>query len=688
MTASMEKSINKNLIEMLEKSRKLYADRPLYGTKRDGIYEWTTYEQFAEKVDALRGGLASLGVTAGDKVAIICKNTEEWAVSAYATYGLCAQHIPMYETQLAKEWEYIIRDCGAKVLLAANTTVLEQTRDFPERIEELEHIVLLSGSDTGDVKTYSDLLKTGRANPINVKQPESQSPMGMIYTSGTTGDPKGVVLSHRNLIFECDVVLPLLGMTKDDRSLAFLPWAHVFGQVAEVHGLINSGGSAGLVDDVNTLIEELGVVKPSMFFAVPRVYNRIYERLIGQMQEKPGFIRSLFYGGLKQAKREREGETLSFMENLTLTLARKIIFKKVLNRFGGNLRIAVSGASALSPQVAEFVNDIGISVYEGYGLSENTAALSVNYPGARRFGSVGKPLPGVRIEIDKSVEGSKEEDGEVIAYGENIMLGYHNLPEFTKENITEEGGLRTGDLGHLDEDGYLYITGRVKEQYKLEVETGKPTIPYRETITSKAEGHCRHKKQTGGHGQFARVKLRVEPLPSGSGFEFENKVVGGNIPKDFIPGVEKGLKSAMESGIKTGFPVTDLKLTLYDGASHDVDSSVMAFEIAARAAFRELAAKAGPKVLEPMMRVEVVTPDEYLGDIIGDLNSRRGSVGGMDQRGNARVVNAQVPLSNMFGYVNTLRSMSQGRAQFTMHFDHYAVVPSQVSEEIQTRLAG
>jgi len=475
MTSSMENSTHKNLIEMLEKSRELYADRPLYGTKHDGIYEWTTYEQFAEKVDALRGGLASLGVTAGDKVAIICKNTEEWAVSAYATYGLCAQHIPMYETQMAKEWEYIIRDCGAKVLLAANTTVLEQTREFPERIEELEHIVLLSGSNAGEVKTYSDLLTTGRENPVQAQQPESQSPMGMIYTSGTTGDPKGVVLSHRNLIFECDVVLPLLGMTKEDRSLAFLPWAHVFGQVAEVHGLINSGGSAGLVEDVNTLIEELGVLKPSMFFAVPRVYNRIYERLRGQMQEKPGFIRSLFYGGLKQAKREREGETLGFLDNLTLTLARKIIFKKVLNRFGGNLRIAISGASALSPEVAEFVNDIGISIYEGYGLSENTAALSVNYPGVRRFGSVGKPLPGVRIEIDKSVEGSKEEDGEVIAYGENIMLGYHNLPEKTKESINDDGGLRTGDLGHLDTDGYLYITGRVKEQYKLE--NGKYVAP-------------------------------------------------------------------------------------------------------------------------------------------------------------------------------------------------------------------
>ncbi len=475
MTTSAAKGSHQNLVEMLESSRQRFGDQPLYGTKRDGIYEWTTYEQFAEKVDAFRGGLASLGVSAGDKVAIICKNTEEWAVSAYATYGLCGQHIPMYETQMAKEWEYIIRDCGAKVLLAANTTVFGQTSDFPERIEALEHVVLLSGSASGDVKTYADLLKTGRENPVEAQQPESQSPMGMIYTSGTTGNPKGVILSHRNLIFECSVVLPLLGMTKDDRSLSFLPWAHVFGQVSEVHGLISAGGSAGLVENVDTLIEELGIVKPSMFFAVPRVYNRIYERLRGQMKEKPGFIRALFYGGLKQAKREREGETLGFLDNLTLTLARKIIFKKILNRFGGNLRVAVSGASALSPAVAEFVNDIGISIYEGYGLSENTAALSVNYPGVRRFGSVGKPLPGVRIEIDKSVEGSKEEDGEVLAYGENIMLGYHNLPDKTKESITPDGGLRTGDLGHLDADGFLYITGRVKEQYKLE--NGKYVAP-------------------------------------------------------------------------------------------------------------------------------------------------------------------------------------------------------------------
>ena len=482
MAESSTQVIHNNLIEMLDNSRKLYADRPLFGTKREGIYEWTNYEQFAEKVDNFRGGLASLGVSSGDKVAVISKNTEEWAVSAYATYGLCGQHIPMYETQMAKEWEYIARDCGAKVLLVANTTVLEQTRDFPERIDSLDHVVLLSGNSSDEIKTYSDLLETGRDNPAEVQQPASESPMGMIYTSGTTGEPKGVILSHKNVIFECQAVLPLLGMTENDRTLAFLPWAHVFGQVAEVHGLISSGGSAGLVEDVNTLIDELGVVKPSMFFAVPRVYNRIYERLIGQMQEKPGFIRSLFYAGLKQAKREREGETLGFMDNLTLTLARKIIFKKVLNRFGGNLRIAVSGASALSPNVAEFVNDLGISLYEGYGLSENTAALTVNYPGARRFGSVGKPLPGVRIEIDNSVQGSKEEDGEVLAYGENIMLGYHNLPEKTRETITEDGGLRTGDLGHLDSEGYLYITGRVKEQYKLDIGEYVAPAPLEESL--------------------------------------------------------------------------------------------------------------------------------------------------------------------------------------------------------------
>jgi elongation factor G len=212
-------------------------------------------------------------------------------------------------------------------------------------------------------------------------------------------------------------------------------------------------------------------------------------------------------------------------------------------------------------------------------------------------------------------------------------------------------------------------------------------VAYRETITKIAEVDYTHKKQTGGSGQFARVKLIFEPQEPGSGFTFENKVVGGAVPKEFIPGVQKGLDGARDSGVLAGFPLIDFKATLVDGASHDVDSSVLAFEIAARAAFREGVPKAGPRLLEPIMRVEVVTPEEYMGDIIGDLNSRRGSIASMDSRGNARVINAMVPLANMFGYVNTLRSMSQGRAQFTMHFDHYEQVPQAVADEVCAKMA-
>jgi len=285
--------------------------------------------------------------------------------------------------------------------------------------------------------------------------------------------------------------------------------------------------------------------------------------------------------------------------------------------------------------------------------------------------------------IEISVEPKTQSDQEKMGVALNRLAAED--PSFRVSSDVESGQTIIKGMGELHLE---IIVDRMLREFQVDANIGQPQVAYRETISREADVDYTHKKQTGGSGQFARVKMRVEPLPGGSGYEFESKVVGGNIPKEYIPGVEKGLKSAMESGIKTGFPVTDLKVTLYDGASHDVDSSVMAFEIAARAAFRELAEKAKPRVLEPMMRVEVVTPEEYLGDIIGDLNSRRGSVGGMDQRGNARVINAEVPLATMFGYVNTLRSMSQGRAQFTMHFDHYAVVPNQISEEIQTRLAG
>jgi len=231
------------------------------------------------------------------------------------------------------------------------------------------------------------------------------------------------------------------------------------------------------------------------------------------------------------------------------------------------------------------------------------------------------------------------------------------------------------------------IVDRLKREFKVDANVGAPQVAYRESITRTAEVDYTHRKQTGGAGQFARIKLVFAPGERGSGFVFENKVVGGSVPREYVPGVQKGLASAMQTGVLAGFPMVDLAATLIDGAYHEVDSSVMAFEIASRAAFREGIAKAGPILLEPVMAVEAVTPEDYMGDIIGDPNSRRGHITGMEPRANAQVITAMVPLATMFGYVNTLRSLSQGRAQFTMTFDHYEPVPQMVAQEIREKYA-
>ena len=289
------------------------------------------------------------------------------------------------------------------------------------------------------------------------------------------------------------------------------------------------------------------------------------------------------------------------------------------------------------------------------------------------------PDPVIEIAVEPKTKGDQEKMGQALG-----RLAAED-PSFQVSSDLESGQTIIKGMGELHLE---ILVDRMKREFKVDASVGQPQVAYRETITIPSSVDYIHKKQTGGAGQFARIKVKFEPLPSGSGFEFKNSVVGGSVPKEFIPGVEKGFRSAMESGPLSGFPVIDLKAELYDGDSHDVDSSVMAFEIASRAAFREGILKAKPALLEPVMRVEVVTPEEYMGDIIGDLNSRRGDVTSMDQQGNARVVGAMVPLANMFGYVNTLRSQSQGRAQFTMHFDHYSEIPQVVSDEVRERLAG
>ena len=288
------------------------------------------------------------------------------------------------------------------------------------------------------------------------------------------------------------------------------------------------------------------------------------------------------------------------------------------------------------------------------------------------------PDPVIEIAVEPKTKADQEK----------MSMGLQRLaaedPSFRVETDIESGQTIMKGMGELHLD---ILVDRLRREFKVEANIGAPQVAYRETIGHEVEHTYTHKKQSGGSGQFGEVKMIISPTEPGEGFSFESRIVGGSVPKEYIPGVEKGIRSVMDSGPLAGFPVIDFKVALIDGKFHDVDSSVLAFEIAARMCMREGMRKAGAKMLEPIMKVEVVTPEEYTGGIIGDLTSRRGQVQGQDTRGNAIAIDAFVPLANMFGYINTLRSMSSGRANFTMQFDHYEAVPQNISDEIQSKFA-
>ena len=288
------------------------------------------------------------------------------------------------------------------------------------------------------------------------------------------------------------------------------------------------------------------------------------------------------------------------------------------------------------------------------------------------------PEPVIEMAVEPKTKADQEKMGLALA-----KLAMED-PSFRVSTDPESGQTRIRGMGELHLDIKVDILRRT---HKIEVNVGAPQVAYREKVSKKVDVDYTHKKQSGGTGQFARVKFTVEPNEPGAGYVFESKVVGGSVPKEYIPGVEKGLESVLGSGVIIGFPVVDLKVTLTDGAYHEVDSSAIAFEIASRQALREALVKGSSVLLEPIMKVEVVTPEDYTGSVIGDLNSRRGQIQGQDMRGTANVVNAMVPLANMFGYVNNLRSFSQGRASYTMQFDHYEQVPPNVAEEVKAKYA-
>ena len=465
-----------NLVELFENSVKQYPDRPFLGTKnKQGEYEWVTYREVGRRVDNLRAGLASLGIKKGDAVGIISNNSTDWAVGHYATVGLGAFYVPMYEAELVQVWEYIVRDSAVKVLFVSKSDIYEKIREFPSRIPTLEKIILIQGEGED---TMAELEKIGEQNPVKSIYPEPEEVAVLVYTSGTTGDPKGVLLMHMNWTSNHHARIKAYpGYDYNDRSLSLLPWAHCFG-LGELHTFSAMGASMGFMESTNTVVSDMAKIRPTMLIAVPRIFNKVYDTIVTKVNDEGGFKKALFDTGVEAAKKRRElaeqGKS-SFMVNLKFKIIDKIVFQKIRDLFGSRLRAVMTGSAAMNPDISRFFHDIGIPLYDAYGMTETVPGITMNGPTKFRIGSVGPAMDKITVVIDKSVSEPGADDGEIICYGPNVMKGYHNKPEATKEVMTPDGGVRTGDRGRIDEDGFLWITGRIKEQYKLE--NGKYVFP-------------------------------------------------------------------------------------------------------------------------------------------------------------------------------------------------------------------
>lgn len=466
-----------NLVEFLERSVAKYPDHPLFGTKNvSGTYDWVTYREVGRRVDNLRGGLTRQGIGKGDAVGLIANNRVEWAVAAFAAYGLGARFIPMYESELLHVWEYIITDSAVKVLLVSKQDIYDKIKNFTGKIPTLQKIFVIDATGPG---TMTELESVGQENPMPSLHPNPDDIAVLIYTSGTTGDPKGVLLSHGNFTSNSHAGRKFYPeLNANSRTLSILPWAHSFGQTAELYTMIQLGGSIGFMEKPTTIVSDMAQVRPTFLIAVPRVFNKIYDTLWSKMNEMGGFKKSLFVMGVESAKKRRElakqGQS-DFMTNLKFRIADQLVFHKIRDMFGGRMLGSMTGSAAMNKEISLFFFDMGIPLYDCYGMTETSPAITMNGSVAFKFGTVGRPIEKVKVVIDRSVVEEGAEDGEIICYGPNVMKGYHNKPEQTKEVMTTDGGVRTGDRGRLDEDGYLYITGRIKEQFK--VENGKFVFP-------------------------------------------------------------------------------------------------------------------------------------------------------------------------------------------------------------------
>ncbi len=466
-----------NLVEWWQESERKYRDNVLFWVHNDqAALDPIRYGEIGRRIKNARGGLARLGIDKGDVVGIISANRPEWAVLAFAAYGRNARYIPMYEKELIGTWKYIIKDGGIKFLLVSSQEIYEKVKDFPKEIPTLENIYVMESQGENSLAA---LEKTGEANPVEPVIPHHDDIAVLIYTSGTTGAPKGVLLSHGNLTYCSRAgynIYPELNETQV--GLSMLPWAHSYAFSGELNNWIQFGGSMGFMRDVTTLGEDLQRVKPTYLISVPRVFNKIYDGIHAKMHDAGGMKKKLFDAACATARKKREyaeqGKSCAFT-NMKQKFLDKLVFSKVRDAMGGRVTGALTASAAMNKEIALFFYDMGIPIYDCYGLTETSPAVTMNCSSAWRIGSVGKVLAGQKVVIDQSIVEEGAKDGEIIVYGPNVMKGYHNKPRETTEVIMPDGGFRTGDRGMFDQDGFLWITGRVKEQYKLS--NGKYVFP-------------------------------------------------------------------------------------------------------------------------------------------------------------------------------------------------------------------
>jgi long-chain acyl-CoA synthetase len=469
-----------DLVTLFRRATETYASRPLFTYERDGRWIQMLYADLARDEVRLRAALARLGVGRGDKVAVVSKNRPEWIVVMVAAHALGAVIVPMYEVQHVEDWRHILRDANAKVCFASTMAIDAKIRGMLGDLPALAHVITFDRSESNDT-SFAHLLATAHAGDAPFVVPSPRDDAAYIYTSGTTGKPKGVKLSHEAFAFEARVMRDAWSVSSADRSISIFPWAHVGGFCELLFGA-QFGACAALLSSFDKLGDALRETHPTLLAGVPRVWNALYDVIHKGLADKPPAVRWVFDAAIAAEKKKRAGLRLRKRERVARRVARRVIFPKIREGLGGSLRQGVSGAAALSKEVAEFFECLGIEMYEVYGQTEAGAVSTVNRPGAVKLGTVGKPLAGVRIEIDRTVGDADDGSGEIVIHTPAAMSEYQGLPDETRAVKRADGAIRTGDLGRLDADGFLLITGRVREVYKLENGKFVTPVPIEESL--------------------------------------------------------------------------------------------------------------------------------------------------------------------------------------------------------------